>query len=112
MGAQEWCSSRAKQSPPSCHNPPRSFVFMAPKARTAMKPAMKAMKPAAMKAMKSMKATGMKSGTSITKGALMQALSDSTGMSKADCSKVMEQLAAVVTSEVKKTARSLSQACA
>nr|ACU45059.1 major basic nuclear protein [Pfiesteria piscicida] len=48
---------------------------------------------------------GMKSGQSLTKGGLAEALSAATEVKKSDCSKVLTALAEVVAKEVKKTGK-------
>merc|ERR1712066_937555 len=55
----------------------------------------------AMKAMKAMKA-GAKA---LTKGALCEAIAASTELKKAECSKVLDSLAAIAAKEVKKTGK-------
>merc|ERR1712039_811254 len=57
----------------------------------------------AMAPMKAMKA--MKGGKPITKGALAQALADGTELKKTQVTKVLDMLASVATSEVKKTGK-------
>jgi len=57
----------------------------------------------APKAMKAMKA--MKGATSITKGALAEALATATELKKSECSKVLTSLAEVVAKEIKKTGK-------
>jgi len=53
--------------------------------------------------MKAMKA--MKGATSITKGALAEALATATELKKSECSKVLTSLAEVVAKEIKKTGK-------
>jgi nucleoid DNA-binding protein len=57
----------------------------------------------APKAMKAMKA--MKGATSITKGALAEALATATELKKSECSKVLTSLAEIVAKEIKKTGK-------
>merc|ERR1712151_395705 len=47
----------------------------------------------------------MKAAKSLTKGGLAEALSTSTELKKSDCMKVINSLAEVVTTEVKKTGK-------
>merc|ERR1712019_135386 len=58
---------------------------------------------AAMAPMKAMKA--MKGAKAMTKGALAQALADGTELKRSEVTKVLDSLASVATTEVKKTGK-------
>jgi len=64
---------------------------------------MKAMK--AMAAMKGMKKGAMKSAKSLPKTGIAEALAAKSGVGKAECSKLLDELATLATTEVKKTGK-------
>merc|ERR1712159_466945 len=70
------------------------------KKKAAMKRAMKAAAP--MKAMKAMK---KKAVIAMSKGGIADALAAKCGLKKAECSKVLDDFAALATTEVKKTGK-------
>merc|ERR1711957_32697 len=59
------------------------------------------MAPKAMKAMKAMKAAGK----ALSKGGLAEAIAAETELKKKDCIKILDSLAAVATTEVKRTGK-------